>query len=208
MVFQTHLLRDCVINGRMADPQNYTHSYNTRGKNTGAQSLKDADGAITAASPLQSGLSPLVTPFTRSPLTTTTQTTAQSLFHSVVSNLFAIPKKTKGSTTTAATGTVLPSTPASVPPTVQFITPTVPKMWITTGSTPSTSSVSATVGTPTSKLGTVSTPTTCRVPALPVVSQPPRQGQCQRLQLPRVQNRIRTHIQGQYLDYRVHVQVL
>ena len=57
----------------MADPQNYTHGYKTRSKNTGAQSLKDADGAIIAASPLQSA--------------TTTQTTAQSLFHSVVSNL-------------------------------------------------------------------------------------------------------------------------
>ena len=159
MVFKTHLLRDSVINGRIADPQNYTHGYNTRSKNTGAQSLKDADGAIIAASPLQSGLSPFVTPFTRSPVMTTTQTTAQSLFHSVVSNLFMTPK-TKGSTTTAATGSVLSSTPASVPQTVQFITPTVPKTWITTGSTNTNSSISATVGTPTSTLGTVLTPTT------------------------------------------------
>ena len=92
MVNKTHLLRDSVINGRMADPQNYTHGYNTRSKNTGAKSLKAVDGAIIAASPLQSGLSPFVTPFTRSPVTTTTQTTAQSFFHSVVSYLFATPK--------------------------------------------------------------------------------------------------------------------
>ena len=148
MVNKTHLLRDSVINSHMANPQNYAHVYNTRSKNTGAQSLKDPDGAIIAASPLQSGLSPFVTPFTRSPVMTTTQTTAQSLFHSVVSNLFATPK-TKGTTTTAATGTGLPSTPASVHQTVQFITPTVPKTWTTTGLTLTTPSVSA-VGTPSS----------------------------------------------------------
>ena len=159
MVNKTHLLRDSVINGRMADPQNYTHGYNTRSKNTGAQSVKDADGAIIAASPLQTGLSPFVAPFTRSPVTTTTHTTAQSLFHSVVSNLFATPK-TKGSTTTAATGTGLPSTPASVHQTVQFITPTVPKMWTTTGLTLTNSGVGAAVGTPTITLGSASTPTT------------------------------------------------
>ena len=85
MVFKTHLLRDSVINGRMADPHNYTHGYNTRNKNTGAQSLKDADGAIIAASPLQSGLTLFVTPFVRSPVPTTTLTMAQSLFHAVVS---------------------------------------------------------------------------------------------------------------------------
>ena len=143
----------------MATPQNYTHGYNTRSKNTGAQSLKDVDGAIIAASPLQSGLSPFVTPFTRSPATTTTQTTAQGLFHSVVSNLFATPK-TKSTTTTAATGTGLPSTPASVHQTVQFITPTVSKTWTTTGLTFTTPSVGAAVGTPTSTSESTSTPTT------------------------------------------------
>ena len=92
MVNKTHLLRDSVINGRMADPQNNTHGYNTRSKNTGAKLLKAADGATIAASPLQSGLSTFVTPFTRMPVTMKTQTTAQSLFYSVVSNLFATPK--------------------------------------------------------------------------------------------------------------------
>ena len=46
-----------------------------------------------------------------------------------------------------------------MPQTVQFITPTVPKTWLTTGSTPTASSISATVGTPTSTLGAVLTPT-------------------------------------------------
>ena len=49
MVFKTHLLKDSVINGLMTEPQNYTHDYNTMSKNTGAQSLNDADRAIIAA---------------------------------------------------------------------------------------------------------------------------------------------------------------
>ena len=150
----------------MANPQNYAHAYNTRSKNKSDQSLKDVDGAIIAASPLSSVPSPFITPFTKSPLTTTTptgppttQTKALSLFKSVVSSLFTTPK-TNGPITTAATGTVIPATPVSVPQTVQFITPAVPVTWTPVGSTPTTPSVSTTIGILTSAPGTVSIPTT------------------------------------------------